>query len=181
MHLLVFLLLIVACWCDIQVSVDQKGGYKISIGDRLWLRSSYTSLYVDNKWYSTDDNSLPLTSISSTQGFDPILGNWSETQLNYNLVRSGTPTKIVGRIRQWHTFSGITFHLDTGDQIMTNTIPLDMDQVRTIFPSFNIEQIDQNDHRGYFTFEGEKLIDGLFSKNLYRFVFLLFRRNEWRR
>jgi hypothetical protein len=63
-------------------------------------------------------------------------------------------TKIVGHIRQW-SFSAITFHLDTGDQTMTNTIPLDMDHVRTVFPSFNIEQIDNNDQRGYFEFSGE--------------------------
>ncbi|CAF1317548.1 unnamed protein product [Rotaria sordida] len=155
MHLLIFLLLIVACWCDIQVHVDQKGEYKINIGDRVWLRSSHTSIYADNKWYSTDDDSLSLTNISSAQDYDPILGNWTETQLNYELVRNGIPTKIVGRIRQWCAFSGITFHLDTSDQMMTTTVPLGMDQVRTIFPSFNIEQIDQNDQRGYFTFEGE--------------------------
>ncbi|CAF1295347.1 unnamed protein product [Didymodactylos carnosus] len=29
-----------------------------------------------------------------------------------------------------------------------------MDQVRTVFPSFKIEQIDTNEYRGYFTFEG---------------------------
>ena len=38
---------------------------------------------------------------------------------------------------------------------MTNTVPLDMDHVRTVFPSFYIEQMDENDQRGYFTFEGE--------------------------
>ncbi|CAF5179270.1 unnamed protein product, partial [Rotaria sp. Silwood1] len=30
-----------------------------------------------------------------------------------------------------------------------------MDHVRTVFPSFCIEQMDQNDQRGYFTFEEE--------------------------
>jgi hypothetical protein len=44
--------------------------------------------------------------------------------------------------------------LDTGSQVLTNTIPLHMDEVRTIFPSFNIEKIDTNDTRSYFTFEG---------------------------
>jgi len=155
MHLLVLLFLIVGCWCDIKVSVDEKGGYDISINGDIWLRSSRTALYVDNKWYSSDDNSLPLTKISSAQGDDPLLGSWSETQLNYDLVRSGTHTKIVGHIREWRVFSAITFHLDTGDQVLTNTVPLDMDHVRTVFPSFNIEQIGSNDHRGYFTFEGE--------------------------
>jgi len=155
MHLLVLFFLIIGCWCDIKVSVDEKGGYKISIDNTVWLRSSRTALYVDNKWYSTDENSLPLTSISSAQGYDPLLGSWNETQLNYDLVRSGTHTKIVGHIRQWNSFSAITFHLDTGDQMMTNTVPLDMDHVRTVFPSFHIEQIDMNNQRGYFTFSGE--------------------------
>ncbi len=154
MHLLVLLFLIVGCWCDIKVSVDQKGGYNISVNGHIWLRSAYTALYVDNKWYSSDDNSLPLTNITSAQGNDPNLGSWSETQLNYDLVRSETHTKIVGHIREWNEISAITFHLDTGDQIMTNTIPLDMEHVRTVFPSFRIEQMGMNDQRGYFTFSG---------------------------
>ncbi len=75
MHFLVLLLLIVGCWCDIKVSIDQKGGYKISIDSNTWIRSSRTALYVDNKWYSSDDNSLPLTNISTDQGNDPNLGS----------------------------------------------------------------------------------------------------------
>jgi hypothetical protein len=155
MHFIVLLLLTVGCWADIQVSVDQKGGYSLFVGNRLWLRSSRTALYVDNTWYSSDNNSLPLTDIAYEQGFDPNLGSWNETQLIYDLVRSEIHTKIVGHIRQWNLVSAITFHLDTGDQIMTNTIPFNIDHVRTVFPSFHIEQIDMNDQRGYFTFEGE--------------------------
>ncbi len=155
MHLFLLLLLIVGCLSDVRVLVDQKGGYNISIDDRLWLRSSRTAIYVDNTWYSSDNNSLPLTNITYEQGNDPNLGGWNETQLIYDLVRSGLHSKIVGHIRQWSLISAITFHLDTGDQIMTNTVPFNIDHVRTVFPSFHIEQIDQNDQRGYFTFEGD--------------------------
>jgi hypothetical protein len=164
MHLLVLFFLIVGCWCDIKVSVNEKGGYNISIDGNIWLRSSRTALYVDNQWYSSDDNTLPLTNISNAQGNDPNLGSWNETQLSYDLVRSGIHTKIVGRIRQWREISAITFHLDTGDQIMMNTVPFDTYHVRTIFPSFHIEQIDMNDNRGYFTFAGK----------LYFHVFFIF-------
>jgi hypothetical protein len=145
----------VGCWCDIKVSVDEKGGYNISINNNLWLRSYRTALYVDNKWYSSDNNSLPLTSISTAQGNDPNLGAWNETQLNFDLVRSGTHTKIMGSIRQWQEVSAITFHLDTGNQVLTNTVPLDSKTVRTAFPSFHIEQIGEMEERGYFTFEGK--------------------------
>ncbi len=75
--------------------------------------------------------------------------------MNYDLVRNGTHTKIVGRIRQWYGISEITFHSDTGDQVLTNTDPLDMNHVRTIFPSFKIERINRMHRRGYFTFEDE--------------------------
>ena len=156
MHLLVFFLFILGCWCDIKVTVDNKGGFNISVDGNLWLRSSRTALYVDDKWYSSDDNSLPLTGMSTAQGNDPHLGEWNETQLNYDLVRSGTThTKVVGRIREWKEVSAITFHLDTGDQVLTNTVPLDAKTVRTVFPSFHIEQIGSKDQRGFFTFEGE--------------------------
>ncbi|CAF3651802.1 unnamed protein product [Rotaria sp. Silwood1] len=129
--------------------------YNITIGRRVWLRSSCTAIYVDNTWYSSDDNTLPLTGISYTSGFDPNLGDYRDFQLSYDLVRDGIHTTIVGHIRDWYGASGISFHLDTGDQIMTNIVPLDMDHVRTVFPSFCIEQMDQNDQRGYFTFEEE--------------------------
>ena len=155
MSLRVLLLLIVGCSCDIKVSIDQKGGYNISINNNLWLRSSHTALYVDNKWYSSDDNSLPLLNISSDQGDDPNLGSWNETQLNFDLLRNGTHTKIVATIRQWNDISAITFHLNTGNEILTNTKPLDADAVRTVFPSFHIEKIDNKEERGYFTFAGK--------------------------
>ncbi|CAF1399023.1 unnamed protein product [Adineta ricciae] len=157
MHLLLLFVLIVECssWGNINVSVDQKGGYKISIGDRVWLRSARTAIYVDNKWYSSDDGSLPLINVTSGSGFDPQLGDYRDFQLNYDLARGGIHTIIVGHIRDWYSISGISFYLDTGDQILTNTVPLGMNDVRTVFPSFHIEQIDDGDQRGYFTFEGE--------------------------
>jgi hypothetical protein len=157
MHLFVFFLLVLGCWCDIKVTVDNKGGFNISIDNILWLRSARTALYADNKWYSSDDNTLPLTGISYDQGNDPNLGGWNETQLNYDLVLSGMHTKVVGRIRQWSEVSALTFHLDTGDQVLTNTVPLDAKTVRTVFPSFHIEQIQTRDQRGFFTFEGQIL------------------------
>ncbi|CAF1238587.1 unnamed protein product [Adineta ricciae] len=156
MRLFVLFLLIVECssWGNIRVTVDEKGGYNISIGDRVWLRSSRTAIHVDNKWYSSDDNSLPFTDLSYGSGFDPKLGDYRDFQLSYDLVRGGIHTKMVGHIRDWYSASGISFHLDTGDQILPNTMPLDMNDVRTVFPSFFIEQIDEKDERGYFTFQG---------------------------
>jgi len=155
MYILLLSFLIVGCWSDIKVAVDQNGEYNISVNNHIWLRSSHTAIYVDNKWYSSDDNSLPLTNITYATGNDPNLGSWNETQLIYDLVRSGIYTKIVGHIREWNSISGVTFHLDTGDQTLINTVPLDMETVRTVFPSFRIEQIDMNDQRGYFTLSGE--------------------------
>jgi hypothetical protein len=155
MHILVVFLLLVGCLGDIKVSVDQEGGYNISVNDHIWLRSSHTAIYVDNKWYSSNDNSLPLINVDYAEGNDPNLGSWNETQLIYDLVRSGIHTKIVSHIRQWNSVSAITFHLDTGNQTLINTVPLSMEDVRTVFPSFHIEQMTTNDQRGYFTFEGE--------------------------
>lgn len=157
MHLPVFFFLFLSCWGDLKVSVDDKGGFTLSVNNDIWLRSSRTALYADNQWYSSNNNSLPLTSISTAEGTDPNFGSWNETQLNYDLARSGTHTKVVGRIRQWATVQAITFHFDTGDQVLTNTNPLSTTHVRTVFPSFKVEQIDTNDQRGYFTFEGEIL------------------------
>lgn len=155
MYFLVFLLLIVTCYSDVRVSVDPNGGYTLFVRDQPWLRSARTALYVDNQWYSSDNQSLPLINITSAQGNDPNLGAWNETQLIYDLVRNGVHTNIVGHIRQWTAISAITFHLDTGDQMMTNTLPLDTNQLRTVFPSFYIEQIDMDDQRGFFTFDGQ--------------------------
>ncbi|UJR16105.1 hypothetical protein I4U23_003017 [Adineta vaga] len=88
------------------------------------------------------------------QGNDPILGAWNETQLIFNLTLDSTSVNVTGQIRQWDTIPALTFHLNTGGQVLTNDIVLNMTNVRTVFPSFKIEQIDTNDHRGYFTFEG---------------------------
>jgi len=157
MRLVIFVLLLVHCGCDIQVSVDRiKGEYSISVGNNVWLRSSHTALYTDDRWYASNDSSLPLIDTSLAQGNDPNLGSWNETQLIYTLNRSGIVSNVTARIRQWTSHSAISFHFDTGDKVLTNNKLLDVHQIRTIFPSFNIEQIDMNDNRGYFTFQGIK-------------------------
>jgi len=155
MRLVVFLLLIVGCWCDISVVIHQNGAYNITVNNQLWLRSSRTAIYVDDRWYSTENNSLPLISITTAQGTDPILGAWNETKLTHNLVRNQTTTSIVAHIRQWNIVPALMFHLETGDTPLTNKIPLDMEEIRTVFPSFYIEKIDVTDQRGYFTVGGE--------------------------
>ena len=155
MHLLVFLLLtIVSCFGNIQVLIDQKGEYNITINNKLWLRSARTAIYVDDRWYATDNNSLPLLNITTGQGTDPYLGNWNETKLSYNLIRKQTSTTIVAHIRQWSVVPAFTFHLETGDTPLSCDMPLNFEEVRTVFPSFYIEKVDANDQRGFFTVGG---------------------------
>ena len=154
MRLLVFLLLVVACSCDIRVSVDQTGAYNITINHQLWLRSSRTAIYVDDRWYSTENNSLPLVSITQAQGTDPYLGNWNETIVTYNLVRNQTTTPITAHIREWSIASAVTFHLETGNVALTSRLALDFDQIRTVFPSFRIEKLDASDERGFISLAG---------------------------
>lgn len=157
MRLVIFLLLlIVECWCDFRVVIDSNGEYNLTVNNKVWLRSSRTAIYVDDHWYSTENNSLPLSSITTDQGNDPVLGAWNETKLTYSLIRNQSTTPIVAHIRQWNVISAFTFHLETGDVVLNNKIPLDMDQVRTVFPSFHIEQVDMNDQRGYFIVGGRK-------------------------
>ncbi len=158
MRLVVFLLLLlllVGCLCDIRVLIDQNGRYNITVNNTLWLRSSRTAIYADDLWYSTDNNSLPLVSITTAQGTDPYLGNWNETKLTYNLIRNQSTTSVVAHIRQWSMVPAFTFYLETGDTTLTNTIPLEIDQIRTVFPSFYIEKTNINDQRGYITIGGK--------------------------
>ena len=158
MRLVVFFLLLGHVSCDIQVSVDRaKGSYTISIGNKVWLRSSRTALYGDDRWYSSNDTSLTLVDTRLAQGDDPILGSWNETQLIYSMNRNGTVQNVTGHIRQWSSHPAISFHLDVGNQMLTNKRLLNSTEVRTIFPSFNIEQIGRDDKRGYLTFEGLKI------------------------
>ncbi len=96
-----------------------------------------------------------MVDVTVAQGTDSNLGSWNETKLTYNLVRNQTSTPVVAHIRQWNIVSAFTFHLETDDKVLTNTILLDMDQIRTVFPSFRIEKIDMNDQRRFLTFGGE--------------------------
>ncbi|UJR38301.1 hypothetical protein I4U23_030971 [Adineta vaga] len=143
-----------------KVLIDQNGGYNVTINDQIWLRSARTGIYVDDQWYSTDNQSLTLVDRLTVQGIDPNLGSWNETQLIYRLVRQQVPTTIVARIRQWNIISAFTFYFDTGDKMLTDKIALDMEQVRTVFPSFHIEKTGMNDERGYFTFGGAMVGEG---------------------
>ena len=155
MRLVVFFLLLAHCYCDLQVSVDRtKGSYSISIGSQLWLQSSHIALYADDRWYSSNDSSLSLIDTRLAQGDDPYLGSWNETQLIYKLSRNGAVQNITGHIRQWLYQPAISFHLDTGDQMLTNNHLLNSTEIRTVFPSFNIEKINSDDNRGFFTFQG---------------------------
>ena len=155
MHLVVFLLLILGCQCDIQILIDRTGNYNITVNNQVWLRSSRTAIYVDDQWYSTEDKSLTLIDITTAEGTDPNLGRWNETKVTYDLVRSGKTTPVIAHIRQWSMVSALTFHLETGDRELTTNITLSNDAIRTVYPSFLIEKMDMNDDRGYITIGGE--------------------------
>lgn len=155
MRLVAFFLFVIACSAELKVSIDSTGAYNITVNDKVWLRSSRVAIYVDNRWYSTEDNSLPLAGIAEAQGTDPYLGTWNETTITYNLVRNQSTTPITAHIRDFTIGSFLNFYLDTGNLSLTNSLLLDIDQIRTAFPSFLIEKIDDNDQRGYFTFEGQ--------------------------
>lgn len=154
MQVVVFLLLILGCSCDIRVLIDQNGNYNITVNNRVWLRSSRTAIYADDQWYSTENKTISLTSITTDQGVDPNLGSWNETKLNYNLIRTGKTTPIIAHIRQWNMISAFTFQLETGDNELTTSAALSHEDIRTVFPSFLIEQMDVNDNRGYITLGG---------------------------
>ena len=94
--------------------------------------------------------------------------------MSYDLFHNGTHRKIVGSIRQWTSISAITFHLNTGDQAMESTVPLEMNRLRTVFPGFMMEQIDADDNRGYFAFSGKRII------HLIRCQLYIFRNNDGR-
>ena len=155
MHLVVFLLLLLGCRGDIQVLIDRTGDYNITVNNQVWLRSSRTAIYVDDQWYSTENNSLALVGITTAEGTDPNLGHWNETKVTYNLIRSEKTTPVIAHIRQWSAVSAFTFHLETGDRELTTNTTLSNDAIRTVYPSFLIEKIDMNDDRGYITIGGE--------------------------
>ncbi|CAF0933804.1 unnamed protein product [Adineta steineri] len=141
MYTLIFLLIIVGYNCDIKIVIDDlKDDYNISINNRIWLRSSYTSLYNSNQWFTTKNNeSLHLIGKNFNEGDDLILGQWNETEFIYNFNSDGKSINVTGRIRQWKLFSAITFYFDNNLIDLNNDILLDMDRVRTVFPSFYIE------------------------------------------
>lgn len=155
MKFVVFLLfLILGCRCDVQILIDRNGDYNITINNQLWLRSSRTAIYADDRWYSTEDKSLSLVGITTAEGTDPNLGRWNETKVTYDLARSGKTTQVIAHIRQWDGVSAFTFHLETGDTELTTKIALGNDTIRTVFPSFIVEKINTNDDRGYITLGG---------------------------
>lgn len=164
MRLLLFLLFIVTCNGNIQVLIESNGSYIITVNNQPWFRSFRTAIYVDDRWYSTDNQSLPLVNVTTAQGTDSILGTWNETIFTYNLIRQSKPTPIIARIRQWTIISALTFYFETGDApLTTGQKILSKDDVRTVFPSFLIERIDENDERGYFTIAGISSISRLRS------------------
>lgn len=58
MRLVLFLLLIVECWSDMRVLIDQHGGYNITSNNQIWLRSSFA-----------------FVGKTTAQGIDPHLGS----------------------------------------------------------------------------------------------------------
>lgn len=163
MHLFILFSVILGCLSDLQVAIDKTGQYVIRVHGHDWFRSAETGLYTNDKWYSSDDKSLLLMNITMGQGTDRRLGSWNETQLHYDLNGNGVHTSVVASIRQWHEISAITFHLNTGNQTLTNTVPLDKDRVRTIFPSFKVEKLGASDNRSYFAFEGQRYVPFAFE------------------
>lgn len=176
MHLAVLLFLIVGCWGDFRVVVDSNGAYNLTVNNKVWLRSSRTAIYADNRWYSTENNSLSLTTITTDQGIDPNLGAWNETKLTYSLFRNQTTIPVIAHIRQWSIVPAFTFHLETGNEVLTSPVARDFEEIRTVFPSFHIEKTDASDQRGYFTFGGKKSF--IFFVLIRLTVLIFFRSND---
>lgn len=156
MYVLGVLLIIAGYNCHINVTIDDfKGSFNVTINSRIWLRSSYTRLYTSNQWFTTQDDSLLLIDKHLNEGNDSILGRWNETCLVYQFRFNDTPVYISGSIRQWELIPALTFHFQSAATVdLNNDRLLDMDRVRTVFPSFYAEKFDKNDHRGYLTFGG---------------------------
>jgi hypothetical protein len=127
-----------------QIWIDESGGYNITVNNQIWLRSSRTAIYVDDRWYSTENKSLHLIDIATIQGLRPILGTWNETIFTY-LVPEKNMTGIAASIRQWNMISAFTFYLQTSNTALTTKEALEKDDVRTVFPSFLIERMNEND------------------------------------
>jgi hypothetical protein len=152
------LILIKYSYSHIKVLIDhQNGNYNITIKDKLWLRSSYTGLYLNNQWFKSNNNSLDLIHIDLNQGNHSILGEWNQTQFIYQFYYKNQFENLSTIIREWKSLSIITFYFNNLDFEIENDFLLDMDRVSTVFPSFFMEKFDENDQRGYFTYGGKYL------------------------
>jgi hypothetical protein len=149
------MLIISISLCDIDVLIDEdEGAYKILVSDVIWLRSSYTGLYTNNRWYKTSDGSLALIDLILKEGSDELLGEWNESELIYQFEMNEKFVNISTSILEWKSIPAIIFSFSNGLNELNNEISLDMDRVQTVFPSFYIENVDNNDDLGYLTFGG---------------------------
>ncbi|CAF2054431.1 unnamed protein product [Rotaria magnacalcarata] len=155
LKIVLLFILINLSYSNINISINNRTGeYNLTINNRIWLRSSYTSLYTNNQWFTSKNQSLHLIDSIFKQGYDVLLGEWNETILIYNFNLNRTSINITGAIRQWKLIPAINFYFHNDFIDLNNDILLNCDQVRTVFPSFYIEKIDQDDHRAYLTFGG---------------------------
>jgi hypothetical protein len=49
--------------------INPNGTYSISVGGEEWLSGAYTKLYLDGKWYSSDDHSLTFSGSEDGGGY----------------------------------------------------------------------------------------------------------------
>lgn len=162
-----FLLIFVQTYfCDLKVSIDsESGNYNLTVNQRLWLRSSYTGLYFNNRWFRSGDGSLSLVESIFRRGNDLLLGEWNETQLIFHFNNRNQSFNMTGAIRQWKTLPAVTFYWNNTSSDIRNEHLLDMDRVSTVFPSFYVEKFSEDDRRAYLTFGGKHLPLSSFLSN----------------
>ncbi|CAF1333687.1 unnamed protein product [Rotaria magnacalcarata] len=166
LKIVLLFILINLSYSNINISINNRTGeYNLTINNRIWLRSSYTSLYTNNQWFTSKNQSLHLIDSIFKQDYDVLLGDWNETILIYNFNLNRTSINITGTIRQWKLIPAIKFCFHNDFIDLNNDILLNCDQVRTVFPSFYIEKIDQDDHRAYLTFGGKRMMMGELEKH----------------
>ncbi|CAF3313270.1 unnamed protein product [Rotaria socialis] len=67
------------------VLISLGGEYNLTVNNRLWLRSSYTSLYTNNQWFTSKSQSLHLIDSIFKQGYDVLLEDWNEAIFIYKV------------------------------------------------------------------------------------------------
>ena len=136
---------------NLDVQTFPNGSFAVNVGGKQWFRSGSVGVRDLGQWWSQDEDSLQLTSHSTTTGSDK-LGTFTVNQYDWKATGGASSLQVQTYINVYNEVPMVEFGLAYVNKATNTNISDYLNRTISSFPSFVIEE--GSVERGYLTWSG---------------------------